>query len=273
MSPYRLAAIDLDETILTFDGRISDRNRRAVHDLDAAGILPVIASGRMHQATTRFADALGLPGPIISYNGAMLRHRATGDIWHHLTVPPEPAAEIVRFCTENRFHLNYYCDDRLYVAARGHWAEFYVRHTGSPMEAIGDLTTLAGTSPTKMILIDTPETADRLFRQMSERYGGTLYITRTNPEYLEFMHPNANKGEALRILAARLGVARDDVLAFGDGSNDAPMMEWAGFSVAMGSAKEAVKRIASWVAPPFEEDGFAEAVEGILSGRIGRPRE
>jgi hydroxymethylpyrimidine pyrophosphatase-like HAD family hydrolase len=62
------------------------------------------------------------------------------------------------------------------------------------------------------------------------------------------------------------------VLAFGDGSNDVPMMEWAGFSVAMGSATEAVRRIASWVAPPFEDDGFAEAVEGILSGRIGCPK-
>lgn len=269
MSRYQIAAIDLDETILSFDGRISERNRRAVQALVEAGILPVIASGRMHQATTRFADMLGLRGPIISYNGAMIRVHPDGDTWHHLTVPSEPASAVLRFCVETGYHLNYYLNDHLYVAEKGPWAEFYLHHTGSPMEVVGNLLQFVGTSPTKMILIDTPETADRLYHQFQSEFGRQMYITRTNPEYLEFMHPAANKGSALEKLAARLGVPRSAVLAFGDGSNDLPMIRWAGFSVAMGSAKPAVREAASWVAPPFEEDGFAVAVEGILTGEIG----
>lgn len=266
---YRLAAIDLDQTILTFDGQISARNRQAVADLAAAGVLPVIASGRMHQATTGFADLLDLAGPIISYNGAMIRRRDTGETWRHLTVPPEAAATIIGFCADHGFHLNCYVDDHLYVAQRGEWAEFYVRHTGSPMEVIGDLATLAGSSPTKMILIDTPETTTRLLGDMQARFGSRLYITRTNPEYLEFMHPSANKGEALRILADTIGVDRSAVLAFGDGGNDVPMLQWAGFSVAMGDACDRARAAADYVAPPFGEDGFAKAVEGTLTGEIG----
>jgi len=266
---YKLAAIDLDETVLAFDGTISERNRRAIRALQEAGVLPVIASGRMHQATTRFADMLGLVGPIISYNGAMIRVHPSNETWHHVTIPPEPATEVIRFCTRHGYHLNYYLNDRLYVAERGPWALFYLRHTGSPMEVVGNLTQFEGTSPTKMILIDTPETADRLYQEMQQRYGEQMYITRTNPEYLEFMHPSANKGSALAILASHLGIDRSEVLAFGDGSNDLPMIRWAGFSVAMGSAKEAVRQAASYVAPNFEDDGFAVAVEGILTGRIG----
>jgi len=269
MQQYRLAAIDLDETILAYDSTISDANRRAIASLVAAGILPVIASGRMHQATTRFADMLGLQGPIISYNGAMIRDHPSNETWHHLTIPPEPATAIIRFCTEHGYHLNYYLNDHLYVAERGKWADLYIRHTGSPMEVAGDLRQFEGTSPTKMILIDAPEVADRLYGVMRQRYGDVMYITRTNPEYLEFMHPDANKGNALRILSERLGIPRSQVLAFGDGGNDLPMIKWAGFSVAMGSGKEAVKQAASWIAPPFEKDGFAVAVERILAGEIG----
>jgi len=267
---FRLAAIDLDETLLGADGSISARNAEAVARLDAAGVLCVIASGRMHQATLRFADALALDGPVISYNGAMIRHRATGDTWLHVTIPPEPAAEVVRFCAENGYHLNYYLDDRLYVAEVGRWAEFYRRHTGSKLEPIGDLRTLSGTRPTKMILIDEPAEADRSYTAMRARFADRLYITRTNPEYLEFMEPTCNKGSALEALAGRLGIAREETLAFGDGGNDLPMMRCAGFSVAMGSGKESVRAAASWIAPPFDEDGFAVAAEAILAGEIGR---
>ncbi len=266
---YRLAAIDLDETLVAHDGSVSPRNAQAVRDLRDAGVLCVIASGRMHESTLRFAEMLDLDGPVISYNGAMIRHRSTGETWRHVTVPPEPAAEIVRFCSRNDYHLNYYLDDRLYVSRVGHWAQFYRNHTGSKLEPIGNLTTLAGTRPTKMILIDAPEEADRLYGIMAERYGNKLYLARTNPEYLEFMAPGCDKGEALRVLAERLGIPREETLAFGDGGNDLPMMKAAGFSVAMGSGKQAVREAASWIAPDFNCDGFAAAVAALLEGRIG----
>ena len=38
-----------------------------------------------------------------------------------------------------------------------------------------------------------------------QRYEGRLYITRSMPEYLEFLNPEASKGRALEWLAARIG--------------------------------------------------------------------
>lgn len=268
---YRLAAIDLDETILAFDGSISERNRVAVLSLQEAGILPVIASGRMHEATVRFADLLNLPGPIISYNGAMIRTRADGALWHHRPLPSYPAARIVEYCETRGLHLNYYLEDHLYVHEPGRWAEFYVRHTGSPIEPIGDLRQLDGRAPTKLILIDEPDRIIGYQGELDPVFSQDLYITRTNPEYLEFMHPHANKGTALAILAARLGIDRSEVLAFGDGANDLPMLQWAGLSIAMGNGRQEVRDVASVVAPPFDRDGFAVAVEGILADGSSGP--
>ena len=225
----------------------------------------MIASGRMHEATTRFADVLGLDGPIISYNGAMVKVVSSNEVWQHVRVPAEPAAEVVEFCALENRHLNFYLDDHLYVAERGRWAELYYRQTGSPMEPVGDLRRLIGREPTKMILIDSPETTDRLLVAFRERFGNRLYITKTNPEYLEFMNPAASKGSALEIVASRLGIAREEVVAFGDGHNDVPMIRWAGLGVAMGSGKPEAIAAADRVAAPFDENGFGMVVEELLS--------
>jgi Cof subfamily protein (haloacid dehalogenase superfamily) len=263
--PFRLVAVDLDGTLLRSDHSISPANRRAVQRLRDIGVHVVIASGRMHQATTRYADELGLEEPIISYNGAMVRLHPAGETWHHLRVPGECAEVVMRYCAEHGLHLNYYLDDHLYVARRGEWAEFYVRQTGSPMEEIGTLEGLLGTQPTKMILIDTPETTIRLLDHFRGVFGRSLYITRTNPEYLEFMHPEANKGDALRIVAERLGIPRDETASLGDGANDLPMIEWAGCGVAMANAIPEVLAAADALAPPHDEDGLATFVEQRLA--------
>lgn len=261
--PFRLAAIDLDDTLLGRDHLISARNNAAVRTLAARGVVCVIASGRMHEATTKYADALGLNDPIISYNGAMVKCR--GEVWHHLRVPAEPSAEIVRYAEANGHHLNFYLNDRLFVAHRGEWAEFYVRQTGSPMEEAGSLLQFIGQQPTKMILIDTPEVTDRLLARFTEQFGDALYITKTNPQYLEFMNPAANKGAALAIVTERRGIPREQTIAFGDGLNDLTMIGWAGRGVAMAGSKPEVLELADDIAPPFEEDGLGMYVERLLA--------
>ena len=218
----------------------------------------------MHEATVRYCNELGVSAPVLSYNGAMVKHTGSGEVWHHLRVPARPAAEVVRFCAEQNHHLNYYLDDHLYVASRTEWAEFYVRQTGSPMEEIGDLRGFAGSRPTKMILIDGEDVTDTLFESMTALHGTSMYITKTNAEYLEFMNPDANKGTALKLVAERLGIPREEVAAFGDGDNDLSMIQWAGVGVAMGNAKPAVLAAADRVAPVCDEDGLACAVEEML---------
>jgi len=47
--PYDLAAVDLDDTLLGPDKRISSVNRAAVHALHVFGVEVVLASGRGRQ--------------------------------------------------------------------------------------------------------------------------------------------------------------------------------------------------------------------------------
>ena len=80
-------------------------------------------------------------------------------------------------------------------------------------------------------------------------------------------HPSADvtvlghgKGEAVRDVAAALGVDLSDTYAFGDGINDLSMIRAAGHGVAMGNAVDEVKAAAEFVTTNVDDDGIANAL-------------
>lgn len=80
-------------------------------------------------------------------------------------------------------------------------------------------------------------------------------------------HPSADmtvlgvdKGDAVRNVAAALGVEIEDTYAFGDGINDLCMLEAAGHGVAMGNAMEEVKAAAEFVTTDIDDDGVARGL-------------
>lgn len=264
--PYRLCAIDLDDTLLGPDHQISPRNAHAVHAVMALDATVVLASGRMHESTLRYADQLGLTTPIVSYNGAMVKTPHTNEVWLHERIAGELAAVVMDYCAEHQLQLNYYLDDHLYTATCTPWMKLYHDRTLSPVEVRPDLyTSLRGTSPTKLIIVDSPEKTDQLLPYFRDLFGSLLYITKSNDEYLEFMPPNANKGAALEVVATRLGLTAADTVAFGDSWNDVPMLRWAGLGVAVGNAKPELLAIADRVIPRSDEDGVGIALEEIYA--------
>ena len=67
----------------------------------------------------------------------------------------------------------------------------------------------------------------------------------------------ADKGDAVRGVAAALGVDIADTYAFGDGINDLSMIRAAGHGVAMGNAVDEVKAAAEYVTADIDKDGVA----------------
>lgn len=53
-------------------------------------------------------------------------------------------------------------------------------------------------------------------------------------------------------------------MVVGDGGNDLPLFELAGFKVAMGNAEEVLKKQADWIAPSVDEDGLAVAIKKFI---------
>ena len=71
--------------------------------------------------------------------------------------------------------------------------------------------------------------------------------------------------------AQKLGIPLENIAAFGDGINDLPMLEIAGFGCTVANAKEVVRQAVQHVAPSNREDGVAQVLEQLLEqGHIGK---
>ncbi len=265
MHPPKLIALDLDGTFLNPSKQISDRNRAAVNAAIKAGIHVVLASGRMHEATSRYTRLLDMApsNPVISYNGARVSP-IKGPIISEYPIDPDVAAYLIDYTDGVGVHLNFYHDDTLYVKEMDRWSDFYFGRTGSVPNPVSDLGKFKGLSPTKLLVVGTCEETDALVAPMKAHFGESLYITKTDDEYLEFMNPAATKGAALAAVAASLGIARENVVAFGDNLNDLPMLKWAGWPIAMANGKPETHALASEIAPPDDEDGVAQVIERML---------
>lgn len=90
--------------------------------------------------------------------------------------------------------------------------------------------------------------------------------TRWHPMGLDLMPRDGGKDVGVRAAMERYGLARDEIMAFGDGENDMPMLKLAGTAVAMGNAEEPVKGLADYVTGSVEEGGISQALRhfGLL---------
>lgn len=263
--PYRLCALDLDDTLLDSHQELSERNERAVQDILKKGVNVVLASGRIHSSALRFADKLNLDAPIISCNGAMVRTSRSNEIWLDESIPGDLCTPIMDYCEEHNLQLNYYRDDVVYSKEYTTWLQLYHTRTKVPLKLIPDFyAQMRGLSSTKLVIVDSPERTDALAPIFKEMLGKYLYITKTTDEYLEFMPLQANKGAALRLVAERLGVDMSETLAFGDGNNDIPLLQAAGLGIAVGNAKSALKAVAGRVIGHHDEASVGATLEEIF---------
>ncbi len=269
--PFRLAAVDLDDTLLGPDKEISRANKQAVDDLRARGVQIVLASGRRHENMLRFHRQLELPPNdlIVSCNGALVKTAETGRVLHERLVPADLASQVLVQGARRGLAQNYYHPDgNVYVREETPFTDLYRQRTLSDLVVHGDLGDLPRspeTAPLKIIWVADGALVAELFPVFEARYEGRLYVTVTDPEYLEFMAPGVNKAEGVAVACRELGIAHGETLAFGDGNNDVPLLAWAGLGIAMSNARDSAKAVAGRVAPPGDpETSFARAVTMLL---------
>jgi Cof subfamily protein (haloacid dehalogenase superfamily) len=266
MTPYKLFATDLDGTLFGPEMVLTPRLRRAIQALQARDCHVVIATGRMYKAALPFWKELALTSPLITYQGALVRHPSTGlDLYHRpLGVPL--ATEAIQALEEAGMHVNLYVDDSLYIKRRGPEAESYLalaRIEPCMCHEWQEALVLGG--PTKIVGIGTEKQVADWGAVLKARFGDRLFITPSLPTFLEMAHPEINKGHALRQVAAHLGVEMKHVVAVGDGMNDQEMLITAGLGVAMGNAPEALKAQANRVTAPVSDEGAARLIEALIA--------
>lgn len=258
----KLIATDLDGTLLDSSGKIPEKNREALARAIERGVAATIATGRMFGSASKFAAQIGVSVPMICYNGAMVRHPNGETLYHH-KLDMDIALEILAVFKERGTYVQSYIDDELYIKdSDASEFRYYLAHYGIMGQAIGDALYAPTTAPTKLLAMTSGiDETHALMKKFSEMFGEKLYVTSSNPEFVELMNPIVNKARSLVDLASSLGLDMSEVMALGDGENDVEMLRAAGIGVAMGNARERAKNAADDIAPTNDECGVAWAVE------------
>lgn len=108
---YKLICSDLDDTLITDDGRLTDEVKRAVKRYTDAGGRFCIVTGRMTIGAIPVAKELKLNGDLIAYQGSVTYDLALERVTDEICISVADATEIGRFMEERNFYYQTYVGD------------------------------------------------------------------------------------------------------------------------------------------------------------------
>ena len=226
----------------------------------------IVVTGRMFRSVRPYLAELALDDPVVCYQGAVVAEPG-GRFLLHEPIPLELAREAIAALEQERFHLNVYVGDELYVAEVTEEARAYADFQHLPIHAVGDVLAWLAEPPTKLVSVGDPDELDGLEQRLRARFDGRLFISKSLPYFLELASPRVSKGSGLAFVAEHLGFPLERTVGVGDGETDVELLEAAGYGVAVANAHRRVLDVADWVAPSAQEEGVAQMLEAYLDSR------
>lgn len=264
----KLIASDLDGTLMAPDHiTVTERTKKALLAAHEKGVKISIATGR----TLHFTDNVTAQLPFVDYvicsNGAAVYDRNTGEYIYKNLISPENTADTIDFLNKNPVFYNVYMNGRIYVQ-KG--ADRFFINPDMPqvfIDAFNGFATVCEDIETELAggsaeLIDIFASDEASHASILEHCAGKNYkLASAAPGVNSATVIDADKGNAIRGMCARLGISTDEVMAFGDAQNDCPMLEAAGLSFAVANGDDECKASAKEIAPSNGEDGVAQMIE------------
>ena len=221
-----LLACDLDGTLIAKDGSPAAGIVEALAALDARGARLVVCTGRpLHSAVKAAAVLQTGPVAYVCYHGALVVDATSGEWLRHLTIPVDAASGLVREALEIGLTVTLYDGDErreLAPAACG---------------AALDLPALPGI--TRLVLAGDPALVAESFPRLAATWRPGLRMAHAGDGIVDVLRGGADKGDALRLVAARLAVPLAQVTACGDSVADESLLRTAGVSIAVGDPPDA----------------------------------
>ena len=266
--------LDIDGTLTNDEKQITPRTRDALKAAQASGAVLVLASGRANMGLTGFADVLDMRhhnGIFVCFNGAKALNYQTGEVYFQQTLTVDQGKRVLEHMQRFDVCPIYDKDDHMYLEnafftiTRGnepwHIAEYEAHNNNYLLCEVANNAKFLTWELNKILVAGQPEYLQEHWKEMAAPFEGELSSMFTAPFYYEFTPLGVDKTRALKETFAALGIARDEVIAFGDAQNDQSMIEWSGIGVAMGNAVDEVKEVADYMTLSNNDDGIAAALE------------
>ena len=268
---YKLAALDMDGTLLNTNHQVTPRTREVLKRCAEADKLIALATGRCFSELRAYLESLPGIAYVIGENGASVYDPARTRTLLQMTMDDQDVDYIFSAARELDVLHQVFIGNQSYMGRfdagtlrRCHILDFMDVFLDTAI-LVDDVEALCGAHPGQVekvnLYFSDPAERDRCLLRLAER---GLAVSGSIGMGCECSPVGADKGAGLRALCKAIGVPIAQTLSVGDGGNDLELMAAAGFSVAMGNAIEPVKALAHAVTADCDHDGCALALERYL---------
>jgi 5-amino-6-(5-phospho-D-ribitylamino)uracil phosphatase len=283
---YRMIAIDLDGTLLSPQGTVTERAKAAIHGALRAGLLICFATGRNYTESRTVLDAVEHYDSAVFVGGAMVIDTKQQVTLHRMLMESRLAADVCQVL-EDDGHAALALQDTEhagvdYLISAGidlndstqRWMEL----TRASIRRVQNLGCFAHRHTVRVGIVAAPEDIERVKGVLAERFAErvffqSIFVPAQHVQVLEIFDPSVNKWEGILHVARRHRILPEQIIAIGDDVNDIHMIRHAGLGVAMGNGREEIKAIAGRIIGANEDEGLAEFLEELVESHMVAPIE
>lgn len=262
INDVKLVIADIDGTLVNEQRELMPITRKVLYDLHKRGILLGIASGRpIGEHLYENAKEWGIDFDFdvwIGMNGGQLRDNVQHTEREFYKLKPDQIKEILELMKDvdaNPFiyigedMLSRYVDEDMISSMKRHNIQ---------CTTVKDESDFWKTDTNKMLfrLKDASE-MEGLEKFLSEHRSDNFVFFKTQPTMMEFQDPHINKGIGLKNFCEENNISLDQVMSFGDTSNDNEMLKLAGWGVCLKQGSSDTKECAAAITEyTNDEDGM-----------------
>lgn len=276
--PFKLIALDIDGTLLTTRGEITPRTSQALNQARQLGVQVVLVTGRRFNSARELVLRLELDIPLVSHNGALTKNIETLEVVDFHPLDHEIAREVISFGRQHGVDM--ICNDDPHglgtmviegISPDNKAMHRYLNLYRSSVVEVPDLVKYVQAPQIQLTVSGRCDPTEEFELKLRETMGGRVQIFKTRYRsydltILDVLSTTASKGESLATIAARHGIAREEIMAVGDNHNDLTMLRYAGLGVVMANAEDELKQMGFEQTASNEEDGVAQAIEKFILG-------
>ena len=263
---FKILCSDLDGTLLSTKSDVSDFTISEIARIrDAVRI--ILVSARMPQSMTYLQERLGiLNQPLVCYNGALILN-GEKELFSEV-IAFEALKSIYELSEAHQIKLGLYYHREWYTEETSERIEKEIKHTKTIPLFRNTAASLNDwharqVSAHKIMLMGTKDSSDAIYPLLEEQLGEFVLVYRSNDTLIEIAPKSVSKLSAIQLLLSSDETLKD-VISFGDNFNDIEMLKHSGTGVAVGNARDELKKIANYITLKNTEDGVAHFIKQHL---------
>ncbi len=266
---YKALALDLDGTLTDNDKKLPLKNKQAIWKAIEQGVTIILASGRAPMGMWGIAEELELTkrgGIIISFNGGKIIDCSTRETIVNYTLPHHLIPDICAISAKHGTSPVSYTDTQVVSEySTDQYVLLECKCNETTLLKVDSLPAFLDFPVNKLMIAGEHERLIKVRDEMLSKYSDQMVSFFSESFFLEAAPKGVGKDIGLQAVCKHLGITREELMVCGDGLNDVPMFDFAGFSVAMKNAYPETARHADVVLPKTNDEcGVAFAIKKYI---------